>query len=159
MKATAGDRIMRVSGKVDGAVRDGVIVAVRGADGAPPYDVRWADGEETLVFPGGDCVVEPGGQGAAEAAATHPRSRSWQVRVTMVETGSSTTAEATLVGGDVGSLRAVGRASKDPADQELAVVGDEIAVGRALRRLADALLGQAEQDIAAFTGVRAHVHA
>ena len=159
MRATVGDRIVRASGHVDGAVRDGVITEVRGASGAPPYTVRWSDtGEESLVFPGSDCMVEPSG-GAARSEDTHPHSRTWHVQVTMVESGASTTAEATLVAGDVGSLRAVGRAQKDPSDHEVAVVGDEIAAGRALRRLADALLGQAERDITASTGVRGHVHA
>ncbi|AEW98608.1 protein of unknown function DUF1918 (plasmid) [Streptantibioticus cattleyicolor NRRL 8057 = DSM 46488] len=37
----------------------GEIVEVRGADGAPPYVVRFDDGHETLIFPGPDCVVEP----------------------------------------------------------------------------------------------------
>ncbi|GAB2453753.1 dsRBD fold-containing protein [Xylanimonas ulmi] len=161
MKATVGDRIIRASGKVDGTVRDGVVTEVRGADGAPPYTVRWSDtGEESLVFPGGDCLVEPVDAQAdvAQVEVAHPRSRSWVVRVALVESGPSTTAEATLVAGDVGSLRAVGRAQKDPADAEVPVVGDEIAAGRALRRLADALLGQAEADIAASTGTHGHVH-
>ena len=95
-------------------------------------------------------------EAAGEAADAHRRT--WLVQVTMVESGASTTAEATLVAGDVGSLRAVGQARKDPADAALAVVGDEIAAGRALRRLADALLGQAETDITASTGVPGHVH-
>ncbi|QAY63466.1 DUF1876 domain-containing protein [Xylanimonas allomyrinae] len=162
MRATVGDRIVRASGRVDGAVRDGVVTAVRGEGGGPPYTVRWSDtDEESLVFPGGDCLVQPAAEHAEQADATvaHPRSRTWHVQVTMVESGPSTTAEATLVAGDVGRLRAVGRAQKDPADVEVAVVGDEIAAGRALRRLADTLLGQAEHDIAAQTGVHGHVHA
>jgi hypothetical protein len=157
MRARVGDRIIRASGHVDGAVRHGQITGVQRADGAPPYRVRWADtGEESLVFPGSDCIVAPGEADAAEPP--RPQARTWLVQVTMLESGASTTAEATLVGGDVGSLRAVGQARKDPADAALAVVGDEIAAGRALRRLADALLGQAEADITASTGVPGHVH-
>ena len=30
----------------------------KGADGAPPYHVRFDDGHETILFPGGDFVVE-----------------------------------------------------------------------------------------------------
>jgi hypothetical protein len=40
----------------------GVIVEVRGANGAPPYLVRHEDGHETLVYPGPDAVVERAGQ-------------------------------------------------------------------------------------------------
>ncbi|ACZ29935.1 Domain of unknown function DUF1918 [Xylanimonas cellulosilytica DSM 15894] len=159
MKAKVGDRIVRASGKVDGAVRHGEITGVERADGTPPYRVRWQDtGEESLVFPGSDCVVAPGEPAEAPQEIGHPHSRTWTVQVTMLESGASTTAEATLVAGDVGSLRGVGHARKDPADAALAVVGDEIAAGRALRRLADALLGQAEADITASTGVAGHVH-
>jgi hypothetical protein len=35
------------------------IVEVRGADGGPPYLVRYEDGHEAVVFPGPDAVVEP----------------------------------------------------------------------------------------------------
>ncbi|RDI65944.1 uncharacterized protein DUF1918 [Nocardia pseudobrasiliensis] len=37
----------------------GEIIEVRGADGSPPYLVRFGDGRESLVFPGPDCVVRP----------------------------------------------------------------------------------------------------
>ena len=44
---------------VDEAVRDGEVLEVHGADGAPPYLVRWSDnGHETLVFPGPDAQME-----------------------------------------------------------------------------------------------------
>jgi len=38
--------------------RKGEIVEVRGADGEPPYLVRFEDGHSGLVYPGPDCVVE-----------------------------------------------------------------------------------------------------
>jgi hypothetical protein len=39
--------------------RDGEILEVRGADGTPPYDVRWEEtGHETLFFPGSDATVQ-----------------------------------------------------------------------------------------------------
>ncbi|AEG43627.1 dsRBD fold-containing protein [Isoptericola variabilis] len=176
MKASVGDRIVTASGVVGAAVREGVVVSVRNADGSPPYLVRWSDtGDETLVFPGPDTVVRHGDGGAQEGEAAGAatgtsaghgvpaRSTTWHVQLTLVESQGSTTAEATLVAGpaehgDVGALRAVGHARKDPGDEEVPVIGDEVAAGRALRRLADALLGQAEQDISARTGNKAHVH-
>jgi hypothetical protein len=42
---------------VDGPVRDGEVLEVRGPDGDPPYLVRWSDGHEGLVFPGPDASV------------------------------------------------------------------------------------------------------
>ena len=38
--------------------RRGEVLEVRGADGGPPYLVRFDDGHETLLYPGADCVLE-----------------------------------------------------------------------------------------------------
>lgn len=58
MHAKAGDRIVvraRHQGEAD---RDGEILEVRGADGAPPYWVRWsADGHVGLYFPASDAYI------------------------------------------------------------------------------------------------------
>jgi hypothetical protein len=60
MHAQVGDRLIVRSGHVDGHVRDGEIVEVRGPDGTPPFVVRWSDsGHESLVFPGPDAFIEP----------------------------------------------------------------------------------------------------
>lgn len=59
MRATPGDRLVVRSLHIDGPVRDGEILEVRGADGEPPYLVLWSDtGHETLVFPGPDAYVQ-----------------------------------------------------------------------------------------------------
>ena len=59
MIATVGDRLVVRSQHLDGPVRDGEILEVRGDAGAPPYVVRWSDtGHEALVFPGPDAYVE-----------------------------------------------------------------------------------------------------
>ena len=58
MRAQVGDRIVIRSTHVDEPVRDGEVLEVRGADGAPPYRVRWSDnGHEGLLFPGPDATV------------------------------------------------------------------------------------------------------
>ncbi len=58
MFAQVGSRIL-IHGKAVGATdRHGEVIDVRGADGAPPYLVRFDDGHETLVFPGPDCTVD-----------------------------------------------------------------------------------------------------
>ncbi len=50
MKAEVGDRL--VTEDPDGQ-RECLIISLQGADGAPPYVVRWlADGHIALVFPG-----------------------------------------------------------------------------------------------------------
>ncbi|WP_067844821.1 DUF1918 domain-containing protein [Nocardia lijiangensis] len=58
MEANVGDRLL-VHGHVVGeGDRHGEIVEVRGAEGAPPYVVRFTDGHESLVYPGPDAVIE-----------------------------------------------------------------------------------------------------
>ncbi len=60
MRASVGDRLVILSRHVDEHLRSGEIVEVHGADGSPPYLVRWGDEERTaLVFPGPDARVEP----------------------------------------------------------------------------------------------------
>ncbi|MFI6167673.1 DUF1918 domain-containing protein [Nocardia sp. NPDC051052] len=59
MMANVGDRL-HVHGHVVGqGDRHGEIIEVRGPEGTPPYLVRYADGRESLVFPGPDAIVEP----------------------------------------------------------------------------------------------------
>jgi hypothetical protein len=61
MNAVQGDRIVIRGRTVESADRHGEIIEVRGADGAPPYLVRFDDGHESVVFPGGDFSVEKPG--------------------------------------------------------------------------------------------------
>lgn len=59
MRAAAGDRLIVMARSLDGRQRVGVIVEVHGADGEPPYVVRWDDAEHTaIVVPGPDAHVE-----------------------------------------------------------------------------------------------------
>ncbi|MDA8309650.1 MAG: DUF1918 domain-containing protein [Actinomycetota bacterium] len=58
MQAKVGDRIVIRSHHLGEPERDGEILEVHGVDGAPPYLVRWSDGEEGLFFPGSDAAVE-----------------------------------------------------------------------------------------------------
>jgi hypothetical protein len=57
MKAAVGDRIRTPGRHVGDAVRVGEVIAVRGADGDPPYVVRW-DGREGVCAPGPETKVE-----------------------------------------------------------------------------------------------------
>jgi hypothetical protein len=58
MYATVGDRILVHGRTVGASERHGEIIEVRGADGKPPYLVKFADGQENLIFPGPDCEIE-----------------------------------------------------------------------------------------------------
>lgn len=181
MRASVGDRIVVASNRIEGPVRDGRIVEVRHPDGSPPYVVEWSDtGERALVFPGPDAHVEhfvgetgAGGPGAAEAEPTAtvagmptqrlapPGARhvkSWRVDVDLFETGEETTAHAVLMAEAPEHVEARGHAHRNPIDRDIPEIGDEVAVARALRRLADRLLGVASDDIADIEGHAVHLH-
>ena len=75
MQATRGDRVTVRSRTVGSVDRHGEIVDVRGANGQPPYVVRWEpDGHEGLVFPGPDCRIE---SGSAPAPANRSGRSGW----------------------------------------------------------------------------------
>lgn len=59
MFAVVGDRLIVHGHHLHEHDRDGEILEVRGADGSPPYLVRWGDtGHTALVFPGPDASVQ-----------------------------------------------------------------------------------------------------
>ncbi|MEV6772539.1 DUF1918 domain-containing protein [Nocardia sp. NPDC051030] len=58
MRANVGDRLVVHGRSVGRPDHTAEIIEVRGADGSPPFVVRFADGRESLVFPGPDSVVE-----------------------------------------------------------------------------------------------------
>lgn len=60
MHAEAGDKIFVHGRRVGDPERSGVIIDVRGDDGAPPYIVRWDnDPGEHMIFPSSDAVLMP----------------------------------------------------------------------------------------------------
>lgn len=157
MKASVGDRIVIVSSTLEHHARDGKILEVRGPDGDPPYLVEWADsGHQGLIFPGPDAHVQHfGADGQPVPAQREPvvHKRSWQVEISIVERDGQTSAHATLVG-DGPAVQTDGQAHRNPSDSDVPVLGDEIAAARALRRLADTLLGEAAADIGATEHAR-----
>ena len=57
MRAEVGDELT-VRGVHQGDEdRHGEIIRVEGADGAPPYVVRWRDGHDSLFFPSSDAEI------------------------------------------------------------------------------------------------------
>jgi hypothetical protein len=54
MEAKEGDRIVIRGRTVGSPDRLGEVIGVRGADGSPPYVVRFDDGHESVIQPGPD---------------------------------------------------------------------------------------------------------
>jgi hypothetical protein len=153
MKASVGDRIVIASNRLEGVLRDGKIVECRHADGSPPYVVEWSDtGQTGLFFPGPDAQVQHLGGDAESRPPEPPRHvKSWRVNLDLFEAGDETTAHAVLVA-DVPGIESQGRAHRLPGHADVPEIGDEVAVARALQRLADRLMSVASDDIAAVEG-------
>jgi hypothetical protein len=161
MKAQKGDRIILAGEQVDRPTRDGEVLEVRGADGGPPYLVRWSDGHEGLLYPGPGSVLRVHGEGEQAVTPTEAKDaakpgsglqgREWQVRVSIFESGDDTTATVVLLADSPGELTARGESHRGRHDPSVPRIGDEVAVARALRHLADELLDTAAHDIEAAT--------
>ena len=162
MKAAVGDRIVMAGEQVDRPTRDGEILEVRGKDGAPPFLVQWSDGHSGLIYPGPGSVlrVQSADSPEADRAAQQPHSEEptapaaahqWTVRISVFE-GEDTTARAVLVADPLDEVRGTGVSHRRAQDPPQARIGDELAVARALRHLADQLLERAATDIGGSTG-------
>jgi hypothetical protein len=174
MKASIGDRIVIASSVIDRPAREGRIVEVRHLDGSPPFLVEWSEsGHRGLIFPGPEAHVvhvehessgavteaEPASAETARTAGTTGTAGerpghivTWHVDIHLFEEGDRTEAHAVLVSGVAHPLEADGHASKRPGDFAVPEIGDELAAGRALRQLAEQLLGTAADDIAGVEG-------
>ncbi len=164
MQARRGDHIVLAGEQVDDPVRAGEVVET-GADGAPPYSVRWDDGRTSSIFPGPGSVlrVESGTEEHAGVVARPELGsmRQWSVRVTLFERGDDTTATVALLADSAEALTARATSHRSEADDPDPHIGDEVAVARALHRLADRIVADAERDIERATGeqdvhVRSH---
>lgn len=158
MRANLGDHIVLAAQHVGEPTRAGRVVEVRGEDGGPPYLVEWSDGHTGVLVPGPGAVLRvatPDDQPAvAEAAAPEaaPHAREWKVQVTIFETEDDTDARAVLVADAPEPLVASGQSHRAPEDTSVPAIGEEVAVARALRHLADLLMAGAESEISALTG-------
>jgi hypothetical protein len=176
MKAHQGDRIILAAKHTDEPTRDGEVLEVRGANGEPPYLVRWSDGHTGLMYPGPGSVLRveaehvhaasvpapsPLASAGTEAAELDEQAlshvREWQVRVSIFESGDQTSANVVLLTEAPTHLSARGQSRRGTQDPDVPEIGDEVAVARALRHLADQLLDTAAQDVAAVTGHSAHL--
>ncbi len=81
---------------------------------------------------------------------------SWPVEISLHEEDSETRAEARLTKDGVGMV-GHGVARRNPGDQEVTQIGEEIAAARALSDLAHQLLSDAAGQIEGITHQRAHL--
>ena len=172
MKAQPGDRIVLAPVTVEGPVRDGQVLEARGPDGSEPFLIRWSDGHTGLIYPGPGAVLRvghptadadqpdttaaeapaPATEVAASTGSARRRVHDWQVRVTIFSSDDDTEANVVLLADSPKQLTARGHSHRSAGDAPVPEIGDEVAVARALRRLADQLLDAAAGDIEEITG-------
>ncbi|RJL34430.1 DUF1876 domain-containing protein [Bailinhaonella thermotolerans] len=73
--------------------------------------------------------------------------KTWDLRVHLVEQGSETAADVLLTTDSGTVIRARGVARRNPRDPDVPSIGDEVACARAMTRLAHKLLEAAAKDI------------
>ena len=156
MRAKAGDHIILAGEQVDQPTRAGEVLEC-GPDEGPPYTVRWEDGRTSTIYPGPGAVLKVTESGQREFSDVVARPelgtmREWTVRVTLFEKGDDTTATVALLADSPEALTARASSHRSTDDLPSPHIGDEIAVARALRHLADSLLARAEHDIEHSTG-------
>ena len=76
--------------------------------------------------------------------------KTWTVQVTLDEQGDDTIADATL-SGDTAAMTGHGTSRRNPSDESVPRIGDELATARALSDLAHQLVNLAASDIEART--------
>ena len=76
----------------------------------------------------------------------------WRVRVSIFGSDDETDAHVVLLADSPNHLRASGHSRRGAKDYPVPEIGDEVAVARALRRLAEQLLETAAGDIEQITG-------
>jgi hypothetical protein len=86
-----------------------------------------------------------------------PDSKHWKIDVQIDEHGDRTRAEARLETRNKTHLVGVGLAHRNPRDQSVPEIGDELAVSRALADLAHVLLNTTASDIESNTHRPAHL--
>jgi len=84
--------------------------------------------------------------------------KTWNIQIILDEEGDETQADAVLDLQGKAEMRGHGRARRNPTDPAVPMIGDELAVARALSDLAHRLLDGAATDIESSTRTPADPH-
>ena len=84
--------------------------------------------------------------------------KQWSITVDIDEQDDTTLAHVSIRSPAGHDVTGVGQAQRNPLDASVPEIGDELAVARALRNLAERLMHTTEKDISGATGEPAHLH-
>jgi hypothetical protein len=148
MRFKAGDRIEVTSNSLGIAPRQGAVLESTNAGG---IRVQWDDGHESMYVPGSNCrVIAPSaGDIATVRLGCH-------IEVTIVEDDHQCVATAKVIT-STGVMKGEGVARLKPGDARVPRIGEELALGRALKDLSEHLLAMAGDDIAEHRASEGHL--
>lgn len=139
MRAQVGDRICVNSRTISQPPRMGTVLEVREGATQTRYRVAWDDGNESMFMPsvGAALVIEEGMAGQPDAVQGTEKF-GCHIDVSVTETDGDCDAIATLMT-PRGSFRGHGHSRRHPDDPSVPMIGEELAIGRALTDLGDHL--------------------
>lgn len=140
MQARSRGRIRIQSNTVGAAEREGTVLETR-SSGA--MVVRWDDGRETIYFPGSDARFQAEAEAPVRSGDTV---LGCHIELEITETDDDCEAVATLMTRR-GSFQARGMSRRNPDDPNVPLIGEELAIARALSSLADQLETEAADAI------------
>jgi Domain of unknown function (DUF1876)/Domain of unknown function (DUF1918) len=154
MEAHIGDHVVVEGAKVGQARRRGEVLEILRGAGGDRLRVRWErDDHESVVVPGPDMQIEP----AAPGEPAGPERMSLRIDVTLTEDADHCEAVANVrVRGR--EFSGWGRARRNPADPEMPVVGEELAVARALSEVSHQLVVAAADSLESALGRPVALH-
>ena len=136
MGVDVGDRIEVTTNSLGVPPRYGRVMERTGSS----LRVHWDDGHESVFVPSSNCRVVDGGDPSDLTRLT------CHIDIEVVEDTDECQATATLMT-TRGTVQAAGRARRNPADPAIPMVGEELAIGRALRSLAEQLIAAGRDDL------------
>ena len=141
MDGRVGDRIVVKGRRVGEPAHSGEIIQVLGPS---RFLVRWVDGRETVLVPGTDAAIERSTQSGDDRSVEE---LSLTVNLRIREDHDRCQVEAAVETAS-GVFSGTGEARRHPHDPEVPLIGEELAVARALAHLATVLEEAAREAIA-----------
>ena len=151
MEAHIGDRVIVEGAKVGHARRQGEVLEILQGAGGARLRVRWdGDQHESVIAPGPDMRLEAGDGGGSDRS-------SLRLDISMTEDADHCEAVARVRVRDR-EFSGWGRARRNPIDPEMPVVGEELAVARALSELSHQLVVAAADSLESALGRPVALH-
>ena len=135
MGADVGDRIEVTTNTLGVPPRYGEVIERMDSS----LRVHWDDGHESVFVPSSNCRVVGGDQSGPTRLTCH-------IDIDVTESSDECQATATLMTSR-GIVQASGRARRNPVDPAIPMIGEELAIGRAVRSLGEQLIAAGGDDL------------